>query len=171
MFPLADELGYTHLFTVNPGKVTRDTPNRMLPRYMILGTRDRVFELAVDFHDKPAPPAGPLAGLTSEPNLPVSPAPGSICNSRLPLIEADLSEVEDLDPASPVMKIDGFGTVPAKFDPSTRCISWKVDRRLRRRFCHVTVEWKNTEGKAPEKPLDWSFEIDRSAAYLPKTTP
>jgi len=168
MFPLADELGYSYLFTVNPGKVTRDTPNRMLPRYMILGTRDRVFELAVDFHEKPAQPAGTVAGLTNKPTLPVAPEPGSLCNNRLPLIEADLSEVPDLDPESPVMKIDGFGTVPARFDPTTRCLSWKVDRRLRRRFCHVTVTWKSTEGKSPDKPLAWSFEIDRSAAYLPQ---
>jgi peptidoglycan/xylan/chitin deacetylase (PgdA/CDA1 family) len=167
MFPLADELGYTHLFTVQPGKVVRDTPNRTLPRYMILGTRDRVFELAVDFHDTPAPPPGTVAGLTRKTNHPVAPPPGSICNDRLPLVEADLSGIQDLDPESPTMKIDGFGTVPARFDPSTRRFSWKVNRRLRRRFCHVTVTWKNTEGKSTEKPLSWSFEIDRSAAYLP----
>ena len=55
------------------------------------------------------------------------------------------------------------------FDTMTRRYSWKVNRPLRQRFCHVVVSWKNTEGEAPEKPLKWSFQINRNAAYLPRS--
>ncbi len=50
MFPLADRLGYSHLFTVIPGKIQRDTPDATLPRYVVLGTFDRIFEQAVNFN-------------------------------------------------------------------------------------------------------------------------
>jgi len=168
MFPVAAEIGYQYLFTVQPAKVSRSDPDRMLPRYMILGTHDRIFELATDFSTAPAPPAGVIAGLTRETGQPVLPAAGSIVNDRLPLIEVDFSATPDIDPASLDMKVGGFGTVPARFDESTRRLSWKINRPLRQRFCHVAVAWKDSKGKAPEKPLQWSFQIDRNAAYLPK---
>jgi peptidoglycan/xylan/chitin deacetylase (PgdA/CDA1 family) len=191
MFPIAAEIGYSHLFTVEPGKVGRDTPDRMIPRYMILGTHDRVFELATDFRTAPAPPAGTIAGLTESLQLAVNPPPGGVVNDRLPLIEANVAHVADLDPASLVMRVGGFGTVPAAYDPATGRFAWQVDRPLRQRFCHVTVSWKAGAGRpaaggadsagagaatpvstaksaqdAPE-PLRWSFQVDRSAAYLP----
>jgi hypothetical protein len=31
----------------------------------------------------------------------------------------------------------------------------------------VQVTWQDSEGKAVETPLKWSFQIDRDAAYLP----
>ena len=51
MLPLADEFGYTSLFTVVPGKIKRGTPDRRLPRYMIFGNNDKIFELATSFRD------------------------------------------------------------------------------------------------------------------------
>lgn len=191
MFPVAAEIGYSHLFTVEPGKVTRDTPDRMIPRYMILGTHDRIFELATDFRTTPAPATGSAAGPAGQVEHAVNPPPGGIVDNRLPLIEADLSTIPALDPASPVMKVGGFGTVPATFNPATGHLAWQVDRPLRQRFCHVAVSWRSTTNEmtraaststttttaqpatpgrpdnAPPRTLRWSFEIDPSAAYLP----
>jgi hypothetical protein len=31
----------------------------------------------------------------------------------------------------------------------------------------VRVTWKDLEGKTTDKPLEWTFQIDRGAAYLP----
>ena len=167
MFPIAAEIGYEYLFTVQPAKVTRGAPDRALPRYMILGTHDRIFEFATDFRSTPAQPPGVIAGLTRDTGLPVTPAAGSLVNDRLPIIEVDFTTTTDLDPATLVMKVGGFGTVPASFDEMTRRLSWKINRPLRQRFCHVVVNWKDTEGKASENPLKWSFQIDRNSAYLP----
>lgn len=167
MDPVAKEVGYTHLFTVQPGKVRRSSPDQAIPRYMILGNYDRIFELATDFRDSPGQPTGAVAGLTQTTPFPVTPAAGSIVNNRLPEISADLSQVPELDPASVVMKVGGFGAVPAKLDATSKRLSWQVNRRLRQRLCQVSVSWKTTAGKEPEAPLRWSFQIDRDAAYLP----
>jgi peptidoglycan/xylan/chitin deacetylase (PgdA/CDA1 family) len=169
MVPLAAQLGYQFLFTVQPAKVHRGTPNALLPRYVVLGNHDRIFELAVAFRDTPASQgaAGILGGLTQTTPFPVVPVAGSIINSRLPLVSADLSTVENLDPASVKLAIAGFGVVPAKFDPATGIVSWQVNRRLRERFTQCVVTYRLLGATKNADPLRWSFQIDRDSAYLP----
>jgi peptidoglycan/xylan/chitin deacetylase (PgdA/CDA1 family) len=174
MLTLADEFRYTHLFTVQPGKVKRSLPNNTLPRYMILGNYDRIFEFATTFQESGGVGAvtGGITANGSGPTIPttpfpVKPDPGVIINSRLPEISADLSDVENLDPATLVMKVAGFGEVPAQFDPVTKRFSWQINRRLRQNSCQVLVTWKDSAGQPPAKPLRWSFQIDRESAYLP----
>ncbi|MFD0894505.1 polysaccharide deacetylase family protein [Luteolibacter ambystomatis] len=169
MFKLADEFGYDNLFTVIPGKVKRSTPAMTVPRYMIFGNNDKIFELASSFREGGAVAGAPgnAPGVAQTTPVPVSPEAGAVINNRLPLITADLATIADLDPASVVMKVAGFGEVPAQFDPKAKRVSWRVNRKLRQPGCQVTVTWKDTKGKAPETPLRWSFQIDRDAAYLP----
>jgi peptidoglycan/xylan/chitin deacetylase (PgdA/CDA1 family) len=170
MVPLGKEFGYTHGFTVVPGKVKRSSPDETLPRYMILGNYDKVFELATTYHESQAPgdlPAGTITGMIQTTPYPVAPEPGAIINSRLPVISATLKNVGSLDPASLVMQVSGFGEVPATFDPSSGKFSWKVNRALRQPTCQVAIHWKDLAGKPLETPLRWSFQVDRSAAYLP----
>lgn len=169
MLPLAAEFGYTHLFTVQPGKVKRSQPDSLLPRYMVLGNHDRIFEFATTFREAgaAAPPAGTISGLTQTTPHPVSPEPGTIINSRLPVISADLSKVADLDPATLSMKVGGLGEVPATYDATTGRFQWQVNRRLRQPHCQVAISWKDTAGGVPESPLRWTFSIDLEEAYLP----
>ncbi len=171
MFPLAEELGYTSLFTVIPGKVKRTTPGIKLPRYMILGNYDKIFDIATSFSGPPSSPATPgsaIAALSQTTPVPVTPQAGAVVNSRLPVISADLTTVGDLDPKTLTMKVSGFGEVPAAFDPATKTLSWQVTRRLRQPLCQVAVTWLDTAGTPPATPLTWSFQIDRQAAYLPE---
>jgi peptidoglycan/xylan/chitin deacetylase (PgdA/CDA1 family) len=178
MLPLADEFGYTHLFTVLPGKVKRGMPANTLPRYIILGNYDKIFEFATTFREAGAdggvagaPGGGPGGGIGQPPvqttPYPVTPEAGAIINTRLPEISADLSTLEDFDPASLVMKVGGFGEVPAAFDPAEKKISWKVNRRLRQPSCEVSITWKDMAGKPNGTPLRWSFRIDRNSTYQP----
>ena len=170
MIPLGKEFGYTHAFTVLPGKVKRSMPDETLPRYMILGNYDRIFEFATTFRESQntaAATEGAIAGMIQTTPHPVTPEPGAVINSRLPEISADLTKVENLDPATLVMKVSGFGEVPANFTAETSKFSWQVNRRLRQPTCQVSVSWKDTAGKAPETPLRWSFQLDKEAAYLP----
>jgi peptidoglycan/xylan/chitin deacetylase (PgdA/CDA1 family) len=170
MLPIATEFGYTALFTVVPGKVSRASPDMRLPRYMILGNYDKTFEIASSFRDAPNATAGPtatIADLAQSTPYPVTPQAGSIINSRLPIISANLAALRDFEPKSCVMKVSGFGDVPAKFDPATQCLSWQVTRRLRQPVCQVAVTWLDMQGKAPDTPLRWTFQIDRESAYLP----
>lgn len=170
MLPLIKEFGYHYGFTVQPGKVKRSMPDEQLPRYMILGNYDRIFEFATTFRDSTNPttaPEGAIAGMIQTTPHPVSPEPGAIVNSRLPEISADLSKVDNLDPTSLVMKVSGFGEVPATFAATSGKLSWQVNRRLRQPTCQVAISWKDSAGKAVETPLRWSFQLDREAAYLP----
>lgn len=170
MFTLAEEFGYTQLFTVLPAKVRRDTPDAALPRYVILGTHDHIFQLATAFTDTPGTgPGNSLQpGLTQTTQYPVTPEPGAIVEDRLAEITAHLGEVEGLDPDSLEMTVGGFGKVPAVFDGEAGTLSWKPNRRLRSDRCQVQVSWKDREGKAPALPLRWAFQIDQEAAYVPR---
>ena len=171
MDPLSKEFGYEHLFTVLPGKIRRSNDDHTLPRYIILGTRDRVFELATGFNEVAGAPAGHSPELAPQSTpFPVQPEPGALVDSRLPLLSADLSTVPDLDPKTLSMKVGGFGEVPAVFDEQSKSFSWQVNRRLRSPVCQVAVSWLDSKGKPPEVPLRWSFRVDAEAAYLPTTT-
>lgn len=169
MYPIAREFGYAVLFTVVPGKVRRSSPDLTVPRYMVFGNNEKPFEAAVSFRDGgTTPPAGSSPGAPQKTLVPVSPEAGVAVSSRMPLISADLSTVADLDPASLVMKVAGFGEVPATFDPATKRLSWQVNRKLRHSTCQVAVTWKTLQGKPAEMPLRWSFRIDLPASYLPE---
>ena len=165
MFAMGQKFQYDHMFTVLPGKIKRDTDDRALPRYVILGTYDRIFDLATEFRD-----ALPLVSTTA-PKVttpyPVTPEAGAIINSRLPVISIDLSKVPDLDPQSLVMRVGGFGDVPAVLDPETKQFRWQVNRRLRDSVCQISVSWKNLNEKTGPAPVRWNFSIDKEAAYQP----
>lgn len=170
MLPLAGEAGYHALFTVLPGKIKRSTPDMRLPRYMILGNQEKIFDIASSFlgsQISSSPIANNMADLAQTTPYPVTPAAGSVISSRLPLITAQLASLTDLDSKSLVMKVSGFGDVPAKFDTSSQILTWQVTRRLRQPSCQVSVAWKDASGKPTENPLRWTFLIDREAAYLP----
>ena len=164
MLPIAAELGYECLFTVLPGKTTRKTSSFTIPRYIILGTHDYIFRNATSFKATKTSAATAGAIIQTTPH-PVIPEPGSIISTRLPTISADLSEVQQIDPASIVMRVAGFGKVPVQYDPSTKTAKWKVSRRLRSRACEVTLQWRCLEHDEYEKPMTWIFLVNREAAY------
>jgi peptidoglycan/xylan/chitin deacetylase (PgdA/CDA1 family) len=168
MFGKAEEFGYSHLFTVHPGKIKRSMPNNALPRYVILGNYDRIFDFATSFRDTgSSSPGAAGSALVKELAFPVEPQPGAIINTRLPEISVDLSTAENIDPATLRMQVAGFGEVPANYASEGKLFSWQVSRRLRQPVCNVQVTWKTTDGKETETPLKWAFQIDREAAYLP----
>ena len=170
MFPITDHYNYDYLFTCIPGKTKRDTPNREIPRYIILGKDkdDYIFKHATTF--KASSQSRASAGAIFEKTAhSVSPESGQKVTTRLPTISADLSKVENLDPDTVEMRIAGLAKVPATFDPETKVISWRVNRPLRFPTCIVKVRWRK-EGKNDYEPaLTWTFVIDREAAYRPKT--
>lgn len=168
MFPLGAEFGYEQMFTVQPAKVRKDTPDHSIPRYIILGTHDHIFELATSFNDAPGSTDATTPDLVQTTPYPVKPEPGSVVDQRLPVISADLSGVEGLDAETLEMKVAGFGLVPANWNAETGSYSWQVNRHLRTSGCQVSVSWKDVDGTPPEVPLRWNFRIDQEAAYVPR---
>ena len=167
MFDVGKANAYQLMFTVLPGKVKRSTDDFTLPRYVILGTHDHIFTLATEFAGASTSSGmdGELAKQTVP--YPVMPEPGKRIKSRSPVISANLSKVEDINPATLVMRVAGFGEVPAAFDAEHKTLTWQVNRRLRTETCQVSITWKNLAGKAVESPLRWTFGVDREAAYQP----
>lgn len=169
MFPLAEEFGYRQLFTVIPAKVKRDTSDLTLPRYVVLGTHDPIFDLAVKFGSIAGGDPGALAAISKPTPFPVTPAPGSLVGDRQPRITVDLSEAGEIDPESLTMRIAGFGTVPASWNPETEHLEWVINRPLRLNQYDIEVRWQpvDEEADAPE-PLRWTFRLDHEAAYVPR---
>lgn len=165
MFELGKKYKYQHMFTVLPGKIKRSTDDRTLPRYVILGTYDRIFDLATEFRDASAATLGTAPQQTIP--YPVTPEAGSIINTRLPEITIDLSTVPDIVPESLVMRVAGFGDVPAIWDPATKVLRWQVNRRLRNEVCQISITWKTPDNKTTAPAVQWSFSIDKEAAYQP----
>jgi peptidoglycan/xylan/chitin deacetylase (PgdA/CDA1 family) len=160
MFPIADEVGYDHLFTVKPGKIRRDSNRYTLPRYIVLGDHDGAFNAAMVFRN-----GSRVAGVPVTLPHPVKPGSGNIIASRLPTIKVDLSAVESLDPESVVMKVAGFGAVPLLVDPKTKIYQWTVIRPLRQPLCEVATQWRLKDQESYEPVMRWSFRIDHEAAY------
>ncbi len=169
MYPLAEEFGYRQLFTVIPDKVTRDTDDLTLPRYVVLGTHDHIFDLAIRFGTIAGGDPGAIAAISKPTPFPVTPAPGALVGDRLPEISADLSDAGEIDPETLTMRIAGFGTVPAAWDAESGTLTWKTNRPLRLDQYDVEVRWKTLEeaGEAPD-PLRWTFRLDRETAYVPR---
>jgi hypothetical protein len=69
--------------------------------------------------------------------------------------------------SSLVMRVGGFGDVPAVLDPETKQFHWQVNRRLRDEVCQVSVSWKGSDKKTAAPVVRWTFTIDKEAAYQP----
>ncbi|MGJ8676972.1 MAG: polysaccharide deacetylase family protein [Akkermansiaceae bacterium] len=164
MLAVAEKNKYDCLFTVLPGKVDLSTPNFKIPRYIILGTHEYIFRNATSF-EVSADGKEIDAKLIQKTPHPVSPAPGVTISNRLPIISADLSGIENLDSNSIIMRIAGYGKVPASYDEDKKTISWKVSRRLRASTCIVSVQWKTIGDTQYADAMTWLFRIDRKAAY------
>lgn len=160
MFPLADEFGYDHLFTVKPGKIRRDSPSHTLPRYIVLGNHDGAFNAAMVFRN-----GARVASIPVTLPHPTKPEPGEIIATRLPTIRVDLSGVDNLDPDSVVMRVAGFGKVPLMVNPETLVYQWTVSRPLRQPLCEVTTQWRLKDAEKYQPVMRWSFRIDHEAAY------
>jgi peptidoglycan/xylan/chitin deacetylase (PgdA/CDA1 family) len=167
MLPIATESGYEFLFTVLPGKTTSSTSNFTIPRYVILGTHDYIFRNATSFAATRTSAATHGAIVQSTPH-PVKPEPGALVTTRTPTVSADLSKVANIEVESIVMRVAGFGKVPATYDGPSKTTSWKLTRRLRSRTCQVSVQWRTIGATKYVQPMTWIFRVDREAAYQPK---
>ena len=169
---LAQQVGYEAGVTVANSKVTWDTPNSKLGRYIIHGEQDGNFRLATSFHSR-----GELGNAKSlnveakndkgEALVQLSPAPNSTITERRPVIEANLIRLGTIVPESLRLRIGGLGMVPAEFDPQSFVLRYKLPSKLRREDCNVTLMFKR-DADSPEEMVTWKFKVDLAAAYLPQ---
>ncbi|WP_166442778.1 polysaccharide deacetylase family protein [Phragmitibacter flavus] len=168
------DTGYEAAVTVNPQKTTWDTPNGEIPRFTQLGDSDGNFKLATSFRGLGAAIADSKFIKTDAVNekgeklVELLPAPNSTITERRPVLQADLSRIGPVLPESIVLRIAGFGTVPAIFDPNSQIISYRVPQRIRLESCSATLTFRRV-GADKDEILNWQFNIDRNASYAPQT--
>jgi len=170
---MAREFGYEACFTVDARKTEWDTDDMQIGRYVVHGTTLANFEPALNFGGGNTTSSGRKLmsettredGVKEPPRVTVDPPAGSLVGNRLPLIEVDLSRLEDVAPGSISMRITGFGKVPHHYDPATGLVTYQIPQRLRLETCGVQVSFRHA-GNDDTEVIAWDFDIDRLADYL-----
>jgi peptidoglycan/xylan/chitin deacetylase (PgdA/CDA1 family) len=167
------EAGYEAAVTVNPQKVTWDTPDGTLPRFTQLGDKDTNFKLATNFHGSGGSIADSKFLKTDAVNeqgqklVELKPEPESLITERRPRIEANLSRLGAIAPDSLSLRVSGFGAVPLEYDPATQTARYQVPQKLRLEECTATLSFKRVEADKAEV-VSWKFKIDHKASYIPE---
>jgi len=167
------DAGYAGAVTVNPQKVTWDTPDGLLPRFTQLGDKDANFKLATSFHGGGTSISESKFIKTDEVDaegnklIELSPKPDSTITERRPRIEAKLARLGAIVPESLALRISGFGAVPVQYDAATQTVSYHVPQRIRLNDCTVSLSFKRADVEKAELVM-WKFKIDQTAAYLPE---
>ena len=166
------EAGYSSAVTVNGAKSGYETPLYELPRYIIHGNNDINWKAGTSFRGK--------VGLVGSRNIikgsdnsaeksrqiTVWPENGKEIIDRLPILSANVSKYEEIDPDSINMKVSGFGSVPAIYDKDEGIILWAVKSKLRGSKYTVNLSFDEV-GKEGKHFAAWSFLVDRNVFYLP----
>lgn len=167
--------GYEAGVTVNPQKITWDTPNASLGRFVALGDKDGNFKLATSFHGRSDVASSKFLKSDAvdeqgNPLFELHPAPNSTVAERRPLVRAGLKQLQGVIPESIVLRVSGFGAVPAEFDPATQIVRYQVPQKLRLEECTATLAFRRV-GADKDEVVSWKFRVDQKAAYLPPGTP
>jgi peptidoglycan/xylan/chitin deacetylase (PgdA/CDA1 family) len=147
-------------------------------RYAIGGdTSPKIFDDAVKMIG-----GGDVGGAAAEPafaelaaaSMITEPMEGSTTNNTTPVIKANLATMGAVDPSSVKMRISGLGPVPAKFDPKTKIVSYRIPSPLAKDSYTVILS-ATVGGKLAE--TRWTFNVDPAAkssgldTTLPAATP
>jgi len=170
---MAHDVGYEACFTVNGKKTTWDTEDMEVGRYIVHGTTLANFDPALNFGGGNVTSSGRKlmsesksdGGESEAPLVTVSPPDNSTIGDRLPLIEVDLSKLQDVEPDSISMRISGFGKVPPDYDPATGMLTYQIPQRLRLEAYGVQVSFRHG-GSSDNEAIAWNFQINRLADYL-----
>jgi peptidoglycan/xylan/chitin deacetylase (PgdA/CDA1 family) len=122
-----------------------------------------------------APAPEPAYAEVAAASMVTEPMEGATTSDTMPTIKANLATMGAIDPGSVRMRVSGLGVVPAKYDPKTKIVSYKVPAPLAKDtyfvFLDATLNGKQAETK-------WSFNVDPAAAKssapatsLPAATP
>jgi peptidoglycan/xylan/chitin deacetylase (PgdA/CDA1 family) len=157
---VAQNAGYSAIFTVYGQPITYHTSPDSMGRYMIEGNKPKVFADAVKLIGA-STSGGTAVAEVGPKNLSTQPANGETIRTSLPLIKANLSGIGQVDPKSVQMRISGVGLVPASYDAKTGVVAYQVTQKLRDKSCAVILSAK-AGGKKVE--THWTFGIEEAGA-------
>ena len=154
------EAGYEAAFTVYGQRIGYSTPAYdQIGRYAVEQNNPKVFQDAISMI------GGGMGGAPSEPamaqlaaaSMITQPMEGETINNPKPAIKANLATMGDIDPKSVEMRVSGIGSVPAKYDPATKTVSYQVTQPLQGKNFTVILS-ATVDGKRAE--TRWSFMYD-----------
>jgi peptidoglycan/xylan/chitin deacetylase (PgdA/CDA1 family) len=165
------QIGYESLVTVNGQKVSWDTPNGKLGRYIVHGDNDINFKLATSFRGRGDVGSSKFLVANAkndkgEQLIQLTPKPDATTTDRRPLVEADLKKLGTIVPESIKLRIAGLGTVPVDYDPATMVVRFQFPYKLHREECALSLSFQRAATE-PVEVVSWHFKIDLAAAYLP----
>lgn len=166
------EAGYDIAVTVNPQKVTWDTDNSVLPRFVALGDTLTNFKIATSFRGMGSSIAdskvlkNDATNEQGEKLIELNPPAESKVNDRTPLITVNVSKLGEILPETIQMRVSGFGPVPAEYNSETKSITYQVQQKLRLETCNVTLKFKRVDAEK-EDVISWEFKVDQDHSYLP----
>ncbi len=177
---LAREFEYEACFTVSPGKVTWETNNLTINRYIIHGNAQSTFDAAISFEggtnglssgskmitEQRDRATGEIRGALIE----VYPPRGATVRNRLPRIEVNLAALDKIQSDGMVMRVSGLGKVSHQYNEATKIVSYQLPVRLRHEKCSVQLSFRHS-GNRDWEVINWNFSIDQVSEYLsPETT-
>jgi peptidoglycan/xylan/chitin deacetylase (PgdA/CDA1 family) len=147
------EGGYEMLFTVNGQKISFDTPAVALGRYMVRANQPKLFATATAFEGGPS--ANGVATIAPA-CLHPQPAEGALIADTDPMIQADLTTLLPIDPASVSLRLSGTGEVAAQFDPGTAMLVYQAHGLMPNKYTVILAA--KSDGRKIESR--WSFTVD-----------
>jgi peptidoglycan/xylan/chitin deacetylase (PgdA/CDA1 family) len=150
------EAGYEGGFTVYGQHMGPGGDATLLGRYALDSKNPDVFKKVLAFSGAGAA-SGPAAPTEiSASSLLTVPADGEVVTSSEPEIKINLATFGNVDPKSVTMRISGVGPVPAKFDPATKLLTYKLVQKVYAKQVTVIVS-ATANGKKVE--TRWSFQL------------
>ncbi len=161
---VARNAGYEAMFTVYGQPITYNSPLDSIGRYAIEANKPKVFEDALKMMGTSSGGAAAVAAIGAADVSP-QPADGDTVRTALPLIQANLKSIGQIDPASVQLRVSGLGLVPATYDPKTGTVTYQVTQKLREKTCTVILTAKSGDKKIE---AHWTFGIEETGAATSK---
>jgi Predicted xylanase/chitin deacetylase len=155
---IVKEAGYEAGFTVYGQHMGHSGDPTLLGRFAVDSKNPDVFTKRVlAFPGSPAAgSSGPTITEIPASSILTVPADGAVVTESEPEIKINLANFGNVDPNTVTMRISGMGVVPAKFDPETKNLTYKLVQRVYARQVTVIVS-ATVDGKKVE--TRWSFQM------------
>ena len=160
--------GYEAAFTVYGQRLGSSSPYDLLGRYAIEYNKPQIFQSALDMVGGGQGPASysaaPVVAQVAAASMITQPMEGETISNPKPTIKANIATMGEVEPGSVEMRVSGFGSVPAAYDPKTKMVSYTCSQKLRDKNYSVILSAK-VQGKKVE--TRWSFNFDPNASAKP----
>lgn len=153
------ESGYEGGFTVYGQHMSHGGDPTLLGRFALDSKNGEVFtKRVIAFPGSGSAPSAAAATtiMPASAAMMTQPMEGELVTAAEPEIKINLAALGNVDPKSVTMRVSGVGAVPAKYDPETKLLSYKLNQKVYAKQVTVIVS-AMANGKRVE--TRWSFQL------------